>query len=80
MKEATGDLNMTVVVVLAVAAFAAFFFTVIWPIIQEGNDRSANCNKAVCANRPDPSNPGKVNCSYKDKNNVEQNIVCVWKG
>ena len=34
MKEATGKLNMTVVTLVAVAALAAMFYLVIWPIIQ----------------------------------------------
>ena len=34
MKEATGELNMTVVTLVAVAALAAMFYLVIWPIIQ----------------------------------------------
>ena len=34
MKEATGELNMTVVTIIAIAAIAAFFMTVIWPNIQ----------------------------------------------
>ena len=34
MKEATGELNMTVVTLVAVAALAAMFYLVLWPIIQ----------------------------------------------
>ena len=34
MKEATGELNMTVVTLVAVSALAALFAFVIWPIIQ----------------------------------------------
>lgn len=35
MKEATGELNMTVIVVIAVAAIAALFGTVIMPMISD---------------------------------------------
>lgn len=35
MKEATGELNMTVVTLVAVAAIGALFYLVIWPIIQQ---------------------------------------------
>ena len=35
MKEATGELNMTVIVVIAIAAVAALFYAFIWPAIQK---------------------------------------------
>lgn len=34
MKEATGELNMTVITLVAVAAVGALFYFVIWPVIQ----------------------------------------------
>ena len=34
MKEATGELNMTVVTLIAVAALGAIFYLVIWPMVQ----------------------------------------------
>ena len=34
MKEATGELNMTVVTLVAVAAIGAVFYFVVWPLIQ----------------------------------------------
>ncbi len=34
MKEASGELNMTVVTIIAIAAIAGFFTMVIWPNIQ----------------------------------------------
>lgn len=34
MKEATGELNMTVITVVAIAAIAALFYTLVWPAIQ----------------------------------------------
>ena len=34
MKEATGELNMTVVTIIAIGAIIAFFW-VMWPKIQE---------------------------------------------
>ena len=34
MKEATGELNMTVVALIAIAAIGALFYLVIWPMIQ----------------------------------------------
>ncbi|MBQ6285159.1 MAG: hypothetical protein IJK67_02475 [Bacilli bacterium] len=34
MKEASGELNMTVVTIVAVAAVGALFYVFIWPVIQ----------------------------------------------
>ena len=34
MKEATGELNMTVVTLIAVAALGAVFYFVVWPLVQ----------------------------------------------
>ena len=34
MKEATGELNMTVITVVAIAAVAAFFYAIVWPAIK----------------------------------------------
>lgn len=34
MKEASGELNMTVITIIAIAAIAGFFSMVIWPNIK----------------------------------------------
>lgn len=34
MKEATGELNMTVITVIAIAAVAGLFYAFVWPMIQ----------------------------------------------
>ncbi len=35
MKEATGELNMTVITVVAIAAIAAIFYAFVWPGIKK---------------------------------------------
>lgn len=35
MKEATGELNMTVVTLIAVAAVAMLFYFFLWPMVQK---------------------------------------------
>ncbi len=64
MKEATGELNMTVVTVVAIAAVAAFFYAFVWPGIQNNITASTYCSMANC----DADNK---NCVYYDENNVE---------
>ena len=34
MKEASGELNMTVITIVAIAAVGALFYFFVWPIIQ----------------------------------------------
>ncbi len=34
MKEATGELNMTVVTLIAIAAIGGLFYVAIWPMVQ----------------------------------------------
>lgn len=55
MKEATGELNMTVVTIIAIGAIIAFFW-MMWPHIQNtindqwgaiSNDDSYNINNIV---------------------------------
>ncbi len=48
MKEATGELNMTVITVVAIAAVGAFFYAVVWPAVKGNITQSTNCASAVC--------------------------------
>lgn len=84
MKEATGELNMSVVVISSIAILSAFFYTILWPMINENQKQQTNCSKAICTVK----NPSKDvengiirKCYYMD-NNVrhELNNVCKYKG
>lgn len=46
MKEATGDLSMTAVAVVAIAAIGVVFSTLIWPQIRTNILRSTYCSQA----------------------------------
>ena len=48
MKEATGELNMTVVTVIAIAAIATIFATLVWPAIKRNIEKNTNCANAIC--------------------------------
>jgi len=70
MKEATGELNMTVVTVVAIAAVAAFFYAFIWPGIQNTIKASTYCAMANC----DGENK---NCTYRDENDeLKSDLDC----
>lgn len=79
MKEATGELNMTVFVVIVVAALVAFFYTIIWPLIRNNLASTTKCSDAICESTP--NSDGLVNCYYQDKKgNKSTSFTCVWKG
>lgn len=46
MKEATGELNMTVVTIVAIAALMAFFYLIIWPNLKSSMALNTACNSA----------------------------------
>ena len=46
LKEATGELNMTVVTIVAIGAIVAFFYLLIWPTIQTNMALTTACNAA----------------------------------
>ena len=66
MKEATGELNMTVVTVVAIAAVAAFFYAFVWPSIKNNITRNTYCSAAY------ECDSDRKNCKYIDNNGAEQ--------
>lgn len=77
MKEATGELNMTVITVVAIAAVAAFFYAFVWPVIKENLERTTKCNSAVCNDCPSTAKTCK--CIYLE-GDTEQEITCKNSG
>ena len=77
MKEATSELNATVVIVLAIAVLIAFFYYTLWPIIKNNFDRNSQCSKAICETI-DSDNDSFVNCHTK--NDTSNTFECVYKG
>ena len=72
MKEATGELNMTVVTVVAIAAVAAFFYAFIWPSIQANIENSTKCSSATnCTD----CNGSTCKCTYMDGDTAET-VTC----
>ena len=81
MKEATGELNMTVVTVVAIAAVAAFFYAFVWPGIRKSIQRNTLCANAICDAGCETST---CNCTYIDDNGETDTVVCpnkseAWK-
>ncbi len=76
MKEATGEMNATVIVVILVATLVAFFYTIIWPTIRNNTNQNIACNKAICNSQPNADGM-TVDCHLKGSN---ENFTCIWKG
>lgn len=80
MKEATGELNMALVVVISVGVLATFFFTVLWPQIKGNFSQQTDCNRAVCdCGAGLKEENGVKYCTCKLKNS-DQELKCVYKG
>jgi hypothetical protein len=81
MKEATGELNMTVVTVVAIAAVAAFFYAFVWPAIKNSIKQNTYCADAVCGECTEAN--GKrtcTNCTYTDEDGTQKNdLKCTFK-
>lgn len=76
MKEATGELNATVIVVITIAILSTFFFTVIWPMLNSNLKSNTRCSDAYC-----PKVNGKLRCKDKNsKTGVCMTVYCKYKG
>jgi hypothetical protein len=65
MKDATGELSMTAVAVVAIAAIGVVFTTLIWPAIRTNILRSTYCSQTVrCDDPAEGSTNGMVTCYY----------------
>ncbi len=77
MKQATGDLNTTVIVLAAVAMLSAVFFMVIWPSVRQGMKEDANCSNAVCDVGYNQN--GMANC-YNPQDSSKNVFECPFRG
>ena len=80
MKEATGELNLTVIVVIIVALLSLFFFSILWPSIQSNFSKNTKCDEAICLKENVSADGKEVKCTYRNKNGEEENITCAGKG
>lgn len=68
MKEATGELNMTVVTVVAIAAVAAFFYAFIWPSIKTTISAQSICANGQNYKTGEAGKIGYVECGTANAN------------
>ena len=67
MKEATGELNMTVITVVAIAAVGALFTFFVWPNIQANLMLNTACSQV--------GQNGNYNGQEKDKKDTKTGTV-----
>jgi len=79
MKEATGELNMTVVTVVAIAAVGAFFYAFIWPRIKSNISSSTECANAVCTNCSTDSNGNRKCTDCTSSDGEKTGFSCTYK-
>lgn len=73
MKEASGELSMTAVAVVAIAAIGVLFTTLIYPSIKRSLQHNQNCSAAYgCHSCSD----GVCECYYHDGSNSKAPITC----
>ena len=74
MKDATGELSMTAIAVVAIAAIGVVFTQLVWPTIKKNITRSAHCSEAYGCK--DNGNNGLLDCAYLDESNTPVSIQC----
>lgn len=79
MKEATGELNMTVITVVAIAAVAAFFYAFVWPAIRTTIIASTNCASAQCNGCTSTGGVTKCTSCMYGENFTEGPITCTFQ-
>lgn len=75
MKEASGELSMTAIAIVAIGAIAVIFTTLILPQIKKTITRNANCSQAYDCTTPDSD--GKATCKYLDESGAVKTEICV---
>lgn len=75
MKEASGELNMTAITILAIAAVGAFFYLVVWPGLQTNITNSQKCSSATCQT----CNGGVAECTWVNDKGETETIKCGCK-
>ncbi len=81
MKEATGEVNMAAVVAIAIGILGVFFFSFVWPILDNNFERTSQCSKAACDCSDLEEENGVLYCTKCtiDGEPVD-GMKCVYKG
>lgn len=78
MKEATGELQNTIIVVIAIGVLIAFFYYTLWPFIKGNFESKTACEKAICKKCENGNDCKTVTCHSKE--DPSRTFECVYKG
>lgn len=73
MKDATGELSMTAVAVVAIAAISVVFTTLIWPSIKSNIVRSTHCSEVISCSTCDETT---CDCTYLKDDGSTADVKC----
>ena len=82
MKEATGELNMTVITVVAIVAVGGLFTVFVWPAIQRSIRLNSACSAAGNTTYKTTEKDGATitcssgKCTLKEKNGNSHTKTC----
>ena len=89
MKEATGELNMTVITMVAIAAAAALFYAFVWPNIQNSLQAHSVCSNGAGFSTGTANTKGYIKCGkatggvfeceHSPKNGQTVKVTCSQK-
>lgn len=74
MKDATGELSMTAIAVVAIAAIGLLFTTLVWPQIRTSILRSTYCNQAFNCKASEVAD-NMYDCSYCEGSDTDGDVA-----
>ena len=75
MKDATGELSMTAIAVVAIAAIGVVFSQLVWPAIKKNITRSAHCSESFGCSQA-AGQAKLMDCWYLDENGTTATVQC----
>ena len=80
MKEASGELSMTAVAVVAIAAIGVVFTTLVWPSIKATIVRNTKCNQTIsCETATGNAKTARCTVCSDEACNQTEEIMCPVK-
>jgi len=77
MKDATGELSMTAIAVVAIAAIGVVFSQLVWPAIKKNITRSAHCSESFgCSTQGGAGAANLMNCWYLNESGTTETVQC----
>ena len=74
MKDATGELSMTAVAVVAIAGIAGLFTTFVWPQIRTNIQNNTRCSQAISCECTAGS--PTCSCTYLREDGTPDDVTC----